>query len=83
MTADCLQNYAIRLGNSAWCRHWMHWNYPEQDPWLMAISLLDIKGRPTTAGLEVHGFARVEHDGLIVYTIARTDHAGQPFRSLL
>jgi hypothetical protein len=33
--------------------------------------------------LASHGFTRVHHEGLIVYTIPRTDEAGQPYRSRL
>jgi hypothetical protein len=81
VTAECLRYYATRLGNSFWCRHWLHWNYPEREPWLMAISCRDGSGVPIRAGLEAHGFAHLNHDGLHVYTVPRTDETGLPFRS--
>jgi hypothetical protein len=84
MTADRLQSIALRLGNSCWCRHWLHWNYPRQDPWLMAVSCFDYSGPPTFPALVRRGFTleRLE-SGLIVYTVPRLDGAGNPFRSEL
>lgn len=82
MTADELHRLARRLGNSFWCRHWLHFNHPVQDPWLMAISCLDGDGNPLMVALERHGFTRAVHEGgLIVYTVPRTDERGEPYRS--
>lgn len=83
MTADRLQSIASRLGNSFWCRHWLHWNYPQQVPWLMAVSCLTFGGSPVHVALEREGFTRIAPDGLIVYTAPRTDERGEPFRSEL
>lgn len=80
-TADRLQYVAMRLGNGCFCRHWLHWNYPSRDPWLMAVSCLDSEGGRMRAPLEKLGFTRIDHAGLIVYTIPRLDDEGRPFRS--
>jgi hypothetical protein len=83
MTSDRLQSIARRLGNSFWCRHWLHFNYPLQEPWLMAVSCLDGDGNPLNVALEGLGFVKVHHGDLIVYTVPRTDERGEPFRSKL
>ena len=83
MNADRLQSIAARLGNSFWTRHWLHWNYPLSDPWLMAISCLDSEGNPVHVALEGRGFVKIHHSGLIVYTVPRTDERGEPFRSTI
>jgi hypothetical protein len=84
MTAAELQRIASRLGNAMWCRYWLHWNYPVQEPWLMAISCKAVDGDPIDLeDMGPHGFAREDGEGLIVYTVARTDDDGKPFRGVL
>ena len=40
MTLEALLVIVVRLSNQCFVRHWAHWNYPCESPWLMAISLL-------------------------------------------
>lgn len=86
MTASELQRIALRLSNQGWCRHFLHWRYPCQDQWLMAIQFaeMDERGRlrvATFKPLEAKGF-RVVHEGIgLMYVIERTDEEGKPFRS--
>lgn len=92
MTADELQRLVRLIGNAGWCRHWLHYNYPQTEPWEMAISCVAIRmsdsgGRRLSdpvvlKDLEVRGFRpEVSTDGLIIYVIARTNEDGTPFRS--
>lgn len=37
ITATELMKIATRLANQAHVRYWLHWNYPVEDPWVMAI----------------------------------------------
>jgi hypothetical protein len=44
MTATELQDKVVRmLANWGWCRYWLHWNYPRQEPWLMAVQVLELR----------------------------------------
>ncbi len=91
MTADELQRVARMLGNQCWCRYWLHWNYPQTEPWEMAISCVSM--RMSDSGnvrisdpvpveeLKARGARAEVVDGLIYYIIARTDESGKPFRS--
>lgn len=42
MTATELQNIVLRLANSGYVRYWLHWNYPHREPWVMAVSTLEM-----------------------------------------
>jgi len=44
MCADTLQRHVARLSNSGFVRHWLHWNYPQETPWIMAIECRDNNG---------------------------------------
>lgn len=88
MTADELQRIVLRLANQAWVRYWLHWNYPGQEPWLMAVTIwmprdCDIRGDPTKKDLESEllelGFSYNQVSGL--YLIERTDDDGTPYTS--
>jgi hypothetical protein len=65
----------------------MHYNYPQQEPWLMAIQVVDCVGirKPefqpiAVQQLERLGFVKVDgHVG--IYCIERTNEDGAPFRS--
>jgi hypothetical protein len=83
ITADELQHITLRLANACWCRYWLHWNYPVQGPWLMALSCHESDGSPSDLELESEGFTRVDYEGLLIYTVPRVDDAGSPFRSRL
>jgi hypothetical protein len=83
MTADELQRIALRLSNSGYCRHWLHWNDPSQEPWLMAIRVIDSSGwRVPIKDLETRGFRLDAHPGYF-YTVERTNEDGTPFRTNL
>lgn len=84
MTADELQRIAMRLSNSGWCRYFLHWSYPAQDPWLMAVQVRDADGRPVEVKelTDAYGFwPAPDRPGEYVYTIRRTNDDGTPFRS--
>lgn len=89
MTADELQRLARMLGNSTWCRYWMHYNYPQAEPWEMALSCVEFQMQRNARislpcpvdGLKERGFRTELVDGLIYYIIARTNEDGTPFRS--
>ena len=50
MHATELQNLARLLSNNSFVSHWLHWNYPQRKPWLMAI---ECKDRSTLKSVEV------------------------------
>jgi hypothetical protein len=90
VTADQLQSIAMQLSRSGWARHWVHFNYPQQSPWLMAIDVRDHEGKPLEleGEMEKLGFTRTlegEMDATgscVIYTVPRTDDAGLPYRSV-
>lgn len=41
MTANELQDIVRLLANQTYTRYWLHFNYPQKEPWLMAISVRD------------------------------------------
>lgn len=89
MTADELQRVARMLGNQSWCRYFLHWNYPTEAPWEMAISCVEFEMRgnarmsnpcPVPDLLPMGFRATVGSEGLIYYIVERTDESGAPFR---
>jgi hypothetical protein len=83
MTASRLQSIAMLLSRSCYVRHWLHFNYPQQEPWLMAIS---VKGAGDQFNglvdeLTKTGFTLAHHEGLEIFTVPRTTEAGKPYRS--
>jgi len=44
ITATELMKIATRLANQAHVRYWLHWNYPREDPWVMAIQAYGCAG---------------------------------------
>ena len=91
MTASRLQSIAMLLGRSGWVRHWLHWNYPQQTPWLMAIDVRDHEGKPVEMNgeMEKSGFTRTlegqmdDSGACVIYTIPRTNEDGTPYTSHL
>ena len=84
MTASKLQSIVRNFARGAWVRYWLHWNYPEREPWMMAIQARDDSGSVhEIPDLERVGFIRTDHHGTLVYVIERTDKDGSPFRSEL
>jgi hypothetical protein len=80
-----LQRIATRLGNQAWTRHWLHYNRPCEDPWLMAIQVVGF----TREGLRPVRVLALERLGFretlpafkgSIYVIERTDDEGNPFK---
>lgn len=95
MTADELQRIVVRLADQSWVRYWLHWNFPRQGPWLMAIQLKDtVAGVPgndrmrnkLVADLLGLGFTYKSdafNPGLGLHVIERTNEDGTPFTSSL
>jgi hypothetical protein len=87
MTADRLQSIVLRLANSRPTRYWLHWNYPEPSPWLMALKVWTADGhrsRPSpTLSRELRSLGGTWDDDNAAWIFERTDDAGQPFRSTL
>jgi predicted Zn-ribbon and HTH transcriptional regulator len=87
MTADQLQSIAMLLSRSGWVRHWLHFNYPQESPWLMAIDVRDHNNRPLELNgeMEKSGFTKtlegvMDQTGeCVIYTIARTNSDGTPY----
>lgn len=64
MKADELMQIATRLANQAFVRYWLHWNYPCEDKWLMAIEVRGRWGRAVEVpDLIKKGFEWDEFDG--------------------
>ena len=85
MTAQRLQSLVLLLSRSCFVRHWLHWNYPAQEPWLMA---LQVKGAGDQFNgladeLTKSGFTLVYHDGQEVFTVPRTTESGAPYGAIL
>ena len=89
MTAAKLQSIALRLANGVPTRYWLHYNYPSQEPWTMALQVLSIHspgeatawdgGRPLAK--ELAGLGGVWHPGDRLWAFERTDAQGRPYRS--
>ena len=73
MSASKLQRIVLTLANGSHVRYWLHWNYPCEKPWVMAVEILrfncDAAEGPTdrmvgvqAEGMERHGFTWDEHD---------------------
>jgi hypothetical protein len=46
-----LQRIVLKLANQCHVRYWIHWNHPEQQPWLMAIHLVNYSFQLDSANL--------------------------------
>ena len=82
MTADELQRIVLRLANQVPVRYWLHYNYPNRAPWLMALRIYPRPwsgARRLIAELGAFGMVR---DGNGVFTVARTNPDGTPFDGL-
>ncbi len=72
-----LQNFALKLENGGWCRHWYNWG-GHQDSWVMAIQVRNWVGAPIgIGGIEEVGF--VWHDDLL-YLIKLCNDDGTPYK---
>lgn len=79
LTADQFQRIATVVSNKAFCRHWLHFSYPSQEPWLMALQIRDHDGIPIEMeGLEEKGLFKNED---LFYIARRVDEKGDPFTS--
>lgn len=82
ITVREFKRVALHLANQAYVRYWMHWNYPVESPWLVAISVRDALGRD----VEVKALAewdRTDTGGIIksmVYVAERRNEDGTSFR---
>ena len=81
MTATEIQNIARRLANSCWVRYWLHYNYPQESPWLMAISIMGAKEiGDINIELTRLSFEYMAGDGFPLWVIPRTNEDGAPFQ---
>lgn len=78
----------LRLANIVPVQYWMHWNYPQQTPWLMAVKVYPTNQfqRANDWELFVENLAKRglrwdERDR--IFTVERVNSKGQPFTSLL
>ena len=44
MTADKHRENAAQIANSKWVRYWFHYNFPQENPWLMALHAKEAEG---------------------------------------
>jgi len=83
ITASSLQNYARRLSNSSWCRHWLHWNYPCRSPVEMAINCHDENGRERVPDFDRIGIPTEVKGNHIYYLFTRVNDDGSLYESTL
>jgi hypothetical protein len=80
MTLDKLQSIVMRLANAAPTRYWVHFNYPRQDPWQMAVKTSE---RPAQSGAlhrQMNDLGFTWHEKFQLWVVERTDERGGPFR---
>lgn len=82
MTAKELQRIAVRVSNNCFCRHWLHFNHPQQTPWIMAIQARDQDGRIVELYQHDMNVCGMTKDGDF-WIVERTNEDGTPFTSLL
>lgn len=79
MTADRLQEVALRLANAVPTRYWLHWNHPCRSPWVMAVRVVPTEA--VSAALKGQmaavGFGWDEDDRM--FYADRTNPDGSPF----
>lgn len=77
-----LQRIALKLSNSVWVRWYAHWNYPQRNPWKVAISLVDVTGQP----IELYepdlpiGWQKVQDEKTVTYVWERADDKGNLYK---
>lgn len=86
MTVATLQRLVLSIANCAHVRVWYHWNAPQEDPWLMAISVIWWDGIPLEQDYLEDEYQMIrdvcwEKNG--VWTVERTNVDGSPFRLVL
>jgi len=71
MKAFQLKELSKNLANKYFVRYWLHWNYPQKEPWIMAIEIRDHDLNQVTdiQEMERFGFEKDDHR----YYITRTD----------
>lgn len=81
MTVAELRQIVILLANSCYVRYWVHYNYPNQSPWLMAISVQSDNVEQLAKELGEKGFHKVSGEQFHLWTVERIDDEGRPFTS--
>lgn len=81
MELGTLQDIVRMLANQCHVRYWVHWNYPNKQPWLMAINTIGNKVQES--GFLERGFTKNLRDEQIYWTIERTNKDGTPFDTSL
>lgn len=80
MTLQELQHKYVRLlANKIWIRYWIHYNYPIQDPWIMAIQARDDNGKPQELP-DLKEYKPKQKYKKFMYEIPRTNEDGTPFQ---
>jgi hypothetical protein len=82
MTLDRLQGIVLRLANVVPVRYWMHFNYPCQEPWHMAVKIYPAIP-PSQFRHEMKSLGGRWDDNDLLWTFERTNEDGSPFRSNL
>jgi hypothetical protein len=77
MTLNELQNIVLILANHSHTRYWKHWNYPNKEPWLMAINTTADKVEES--GFLSRGFIKRDMEGVEYWIIERTSEDGSPW----
>lgn len=83
MTLDQFERIVLKLANQTAVRYWKHWNYPTQEPWVMALRVYPTNGfNPQDDELIADLAARgIEWDEVDRQFYAdRTNEDGTPFR---
>jgi hypothetical protein len=76
MTADQFEAIVLRLARWGWARYWLHHNYPVTSPWLMAVQVLGIDGKPIKIPhMDEYGFEWRSP----LYIVERHDDDGKPY----
>lgn len=72
----------MRLSNQYFCRWWIHYNFPNDEDWYMAIAVLDDKHKGVCIPqMESMGFTVTQHyEHQWIYTVRRTNEDGTPYK---
>lgn len=72
MTLEELQNIVLAIANHSHCRYWVHWNYPCENPWIMAINVDGYKPQSFFNEMRDKGFEVNHMKRHLIFVIERT-----------
>src|SRR5690606_7584118 len=88
-TLEQHRRIAERFCNQGWTRYWIHFNYPQESPWLMALCSIELTlvgsaleasaGRVYERDLTERGYRKEVRDGLEYWIVERTNEDGTPY----